>query len=149
MMRAELPAMVVPHVICEKGEMLPIVVTIKDANGNPVGGEGVTLKRVQAKSRSGISVSSNTVDDLILDEVTPTSARISFNQNTSAWSGFTGSDGTITFNVTQNNTVGLVTPFTASLARNPQVTANQDLIFTVVTSPDSARLTTGGICQQP
>ena len=33
--------------------MLPIVVTIKDANGNPVGGEGVTLKRVQAKSRSG------------------------------------------------------------------------------------------------
>ncbi len=51
--------------------MLPIVVTIKDANGNPVGGEGVTLKRVQAKSRSGISVSSNTVDDLILDEVTP------------------------------------------------------------------------------
>lgn len=73
----------------KKGEMLPIVVTIKDANGNPVGGEGVTLKRVQAKSRSGISVSSNTVDDLILDEVTPTSARISFNQNTSAWSGFT------------------------------------------------------------
>ncbi|EFE7240357.1 RatA-like protein [Escherichia coli] len=123
----------------KKGEMLPIVVTIKDANGNPVGGEGVTLKRVQAKSRSGISVSSNTVDDLILDEVTPTSARISFNQNTSAWSGFTGSDGTITFNVTQNNTVGLVTPFTASLARNPQVTANQDLIFTVVTSPDSAK----------
>ncbi|WP_236425008.1 hypothetical protein, partial [Escherichia coli] len=50
----------------KKGEMLPIVVTIKDANGNPVGGEGVTLKRVQAKSRSGISVSSNTVDDLIL-----------------------------------------------------------------------------------
>ncbi len=41
------------------------MVTIKDANGNPVGGEGVTLKRVQAKSRSGISVSSNTVDDLI------------------------------------------------------------------------------------
>ena len=42
MMRAELPATGgFPHVICEKGEMLPIVVTIKDANGNPVGGEGV------------------------------------------------------------------------------------------------------------
>lgn len=123
----------------KKGETLPLVVTIKDANGNPVGDEGVTLKREQAKSRSGIAVSSNTVDDLILDEVTPTSARISFNQPASTWSGFTGSDGTITFNVTQNATVGLVTPFTVSLARNPQVTANQDLMFTVVTSPDSPK----------
>lgn len=123
----------------KKGETLPLVVTIKDANGNPVGGEGVTLKRAQAKSRSGISVSSTTVDDLILNEVTPESASFSFAADLASWSGITGSDGTVTFNITQKNTIGLVTPFTASLGRNPQVTANQDLMFTVVTSPDSPK----------
>lgn len=123
----------------KKGETLPLVVTIKDANGNPVGGEGVTLKRAQTKSRSGISVSSTTVDDLILNEVTPESASFSFAADLASWSGITGSDGTVTFNITQKNTIGLVTPFTASLGRNPQVTANQDLMFTVVTSPDSPK----------
>ncbi|STI47979.1 putative outer membrane protein [Escherichia coli] len=52
-----------------------------------------------------------------------------------AW--FTGSDGTVTFNVTQNATTGLATLFTVSLATDPQITSNLDLIFTVVTSPDA------------
>ena len=104
--------MVVPPVIGEKVRCNPVRGDDKRPKWQPVGGEGVTLQRAQAKSRSGIRPS-NTVDDLILDVVTPTSARISFNQNTSANGlGFTGSDGTITFNVTQNTTVGLVTPFT-------------------------------------
>ncbi|WP_143370568.1 adhesion domain-containing protein, partial [Escherichia coli] len=34
-------------------------------------------------------------------------------------------------------TTGLATPFTVSLAQDPQITSNLDLIFTVVTSPDA------------
>ena len=110
--------------------------TVKDQNGNLLSGESVTLQRAQAKSRSGIRPSSS-ADDLIVDVVTPTATRISFAQDTAKWLGFTGSDGTVTFNVTQNATTGLATPFTVSLAQDPQITSNLDLIFTVVTSPDA------------
>ncbi|HCO6020544.1 TPA: RatA-like protein [Escherichia coli] len=125
-----------PSASAKKGETIPLVVTVKDQNGNLVSGEGVTLQRAQAKSRSGIRPSSS-ADDLIVDVVTPTAARISFAQDTAKWLGFTGSDGTVTFNVTQNATTGLATPFTVSLAQDPQITSNLDLIFTVVTSPDA------------
>ncbi|HHV0560435.1 TPA: adhesion domain-containing protein [Escherichia coli] len=125
-----------PSASAKKGETIPLVVTVKDQNGNLVSGEGVTLQRAQAKSRSGIRPSS-LADDLIVDVVTPTATRISFAQDTAKWLGFTGSDGTVTFNVTQNATTGLATPFTVSLAQDPQITSNLDLIFTVVTSPDA------------
>lgn len=125
-----------PSASAKKGETIPLVVTVKDQNGNLVSGEGVTLQRAQAKSRSGIRPSS-LADDLIVDVVTPTATRISFAQDTAKWLGFTGSDGTVTFNVTQNATTGLATPFTVSLAQDPQITSNLDLIFIVVTSPDA------------
>ncbi|MGS5219363.1 adhesion domain-containing protein, partial [Escherichia coli] len=125
-----------PSASAKKGETIPLVVTVKDQNGNLLSGESVTLQRAQAKSRSGIRPSSS-ADDLIVDVVTPTATRISFAQDTAKWLGFTGSDGTVTFNVTQNATTGLATPFTVSLAQDPQITSNLDLIFTVVTSPDA------------
>lgn len=126
-----------PSALAKKGETIPLVVTVKDQNGNLVSGESVTLQRAQSKNRTGNKPSSTSADDLIVDVVTPTAASISFAQDTAKWLGFTGSDGTVTFNVTQNNTTGLATPFTVSLAQEPQITSNLDLIFTVVTSPDT------------
>lgn len=126
-----------PSASAKKGETIPLVVTVKDQNGNLVSGESVTLQRAQSKNRTGNKPSSTSADDLIVNVVTPTAASISFAQDTAKWLGFTGSDGTVTFNVTQNNTTGLATPFTVSLAQDPQITSNLDLIFTVVTSPDT------------
>ncbi|EPM2150122.1 adhesion domain-containing protein [Escherichia coli] len=126
-----------PSASAKKGETIPLVVTVKDQNGNLVSGESVTLQRAQSKNRTGNKPSSTSADDLVVDVVTPTAASISFAQDTAKWLGFTGSDGTVTFNVTQNNTTGLATPFTVSLAQNPQIASNLDLIFTVVTSPDA------------
>lgn len=125
-----------PSASAKKGETIPLVVTVKDQNGNLLSGESVTLQWAQAKSRSGIRPSSS-ADDLIVDVITPTAVSIPFTQDTAKWLGFTGSDGTVTFNVTQNATTGLATPFTVSLAQDPQITSNLDLIFTVVTSPDA------------
>nr|HEK5738209.1 RatA-like protein [Escherichia coli] len=126
-----------PSASAKKGETIPLVVTVKDQNGNLVSGESVTLQRAQSKNRTGNKPSSTSADDLIVDVVTPTAASISFAQDTAKWLGFTGNDGTVTFNVTQNATTGLATPFTVSLAQDPQITSNLDLIFTVVTSPDT------------
>ncbi|MXE65962.1 Immunoglobulin-like domain BIg-containing protein, partial [Escherichia coli] len=68
-----------PSASAKKGETIPLVVTVKDQNGNLLSGESVTLQRAQAKSRSGIRPSSS-ADDLIVDVVTPTATRISFAQ---------------------------------------------------------------------
>ncbi|MCZ5698861.1 DUF823 domain-containing adhesin [Escherichia coli] len=120
----------------EKGRDNPVSRDSKRPKWQPAEWRGVTLQRAQAKSRSGIRPSSS-ADDLIVDVITPTAVSIPFTQDTAKWLGFTGSDGTVTFNVTQNATTGLATPFTVSLAQDPQITSNLDLIFTVVTSPDA------------
>lgn len=67
----------------------------------------------------------------------------------------TGSDGTATLNVTRPDTHGTKVTLTAALYSDPTKTAALDTIFTVVTSPDTAKarmwghmpetLTAGGI----
>ena len=64
--------------------------------------------------------------------------------NGTQWLGFTGSDGTATFNVEQPDTVGLAIPFNAILARDTAKVSTLDLIFTVLTSPDAALATYWG-----
>ncbi|WP_150003239.1 adhesion domain-containing protein [Escherichia albertii] len=132
-----------PSASVKKGNPLPIVVTVKDRDGNPLAGEAVTLRRDNAMSRSGAVV--NTIaSGMLLTELAPVSATFTLDSHGTQWLGFTGSDGTATFNVEQPDTVGLATPFNAILARDTTVTSVLDTIFTVVTSPDSAMATYWG-----
>lgn len=132
-----------PSASVKKGNPLPIVVTVKDRDGNPLAGEAVTLRRGSAMSRSGTGVNT-AANGMTLTELTPVSAEFSLAAHDTQWQGFTGSDGTATFNVEQPETIGLAIPFTAILARDVATTSVLDAIFTVVTSPDSAMATYWG-----
>ncbi|EMX1424713.1 RatA-like protein [Escherichia coli] len=132
-----------PSASVKKGNPLPIVVTVKDRDGNPLAGEAVTLRRGSAMSRSGAGVGTP-ANAMTLTELTPVSAEFSLAAHDTQWQGFTGSDGTATFNVEQPETIGLAIPFTAILARDVATTSVIDAIFTVVTSPDSAMATYWG-----
>ncbi|EHW5310130.1 RatA-like protein [Escherichia albertii] len=126
-----------PSASAKKGNAIPIVVTVKDRDGKPLAGEAITLRRDSALNRSGTMVGTP-ANEMVLTELTPVSATFPLVSNGKQWLGFTGSDGTATFNVEQPDTVGLAIPFTAILARDITVTSVLDTIFTVVTSPDSA-----------
>ncbi|MCZ9275019.1 DUF823 domain-containing adhesin [Escherichia albertii] len=132
-----------PSASVKKGNPLPIVVTVKDRDGNPLAGEAVTLRRGSAMSRSG-AVVGTPANAMTLTELTPVSAEFSLAAHDTQWQGFTGSDGTVTFNVEQPETIGLAIPFTAILARDVATTTVLDAIFTVVTSPDSTMATYWG-----
>lgn len=126
-----------PSASAKKGNAIPIVVTVKDRDGKPLAGEAITLRCDSALNRSGTMVGTP-ANEMVLTELTPVSATFPLVSNGKQWLGFTGSDGTATFNVEQPDTVGLAIPFTAILARDITVTSVLDTIFTVVTSPDSA-----------
>lgn len=83
-------------------------------------------------------------NEIKLTELTPVSATFPLVSNGTQWLGFTGSDGTATFNVEQPDTVGLAIPFNAILARDTARVSTLDLIFTVLTSPDAALATYWG-----
>lgn len=126
-----------PSASVKKDNPLPIVVMVKDRDGNPLAGEAITLRRDNAMSRSGTIVNT-AANAMVLTELAPVSATFTLASHGTQWLGFTGSDGTAIFNVEQPDTVGLATPFTAILARDTETTTVLDAIFTVVTSPDSA-----------
>ncbi|EEB9697365.1 RatA-like protein [Salmonella enterica subsp. enterica] len=142
----------------KKGETLPLKVTVKDAAGNPMSDMPFTLKRGDGYTRSDGSggaaekhiagsgdgiVSPVVVNDTSLNDVA------------TLYSGMTGSDGTAILNVTRPETHGTKVQLTAALYSDPSKTASLDTIFTVVTSPNTAKarmwghmpetLTAGGI----
>ncbi|WP_176156524.1 Immunoglobulin-like domain BIg-containing protein, partial [Salmonella enterica] len=53
------------------------------------------------------------------------------------WYGTTDESGRVQFELTQDNTPGLKTALQAMLPDNPPTVSNMDVIFTVITSPDS------------
>lgn len=57
----------------------------------------------------------------------------------------TGADGTLTLNISQDSGAGFKTPLTAAIEHNGVTSAPLPVIFTVVTSPDTPRPTTGAI----
>jgi hypothetical protein len=76
-------------------------------------------------------------DDLILHAVMPASSTSDMTTAASMFTGTTGADGTATFTLAQNKSLGLKTSLTAALVSNTQVSATLDNIFTVPTSPDT------------
>ncbi|GDA47257.1 hypothetical protein HmCmsJML131_00409 [Escherichia coli] len=116
-----------PSASVKKDNPLPIVVMVKDRDGNPLAGEAITLRRDNAMSRSGTIVNT-AANAMVLTELAPVSATFTLASHGTQWLGFTGSDGTAIFNVEQPDTVGLATPFTAILARDT-VTAENGVVF--------------------
>ncbi|AXB18992.1 hypothetical protein DPF89_01338 [Salmonella enterica subsp. enterica serovar Napoli] len=129
--------------VVEKGSAMPLTVTVKDSSGNPVANVGFTLSRGDSKNRAGTVVTDGDVaadagaDDLMLKELTPASASRSMTTTGIVFTGTTGSDGTATFTLNQDKSLGLKTPLTVKLTDNTALHASLDMIFMVLTSPDT------------
>ncbi len=121
----------------KKGEAMPVTVTVKDSAGKTVANVAFTLKRGDAAPRNPCMALYGDVDAMDDMTVQPTSgAAVTWPDSGNALQGTTGSDGTATFMVKQNNTPGYKTPLTVTLDNNTSITATMDAIFTVVTSPN-------------
>ncbi|EPQ7634845.1 adhesion domain-containing protein [Escherichia albertii] len=126
----------------KRGETLPVKVTVKDAAGNPMPdmpfnlnrGDGYTHYPVERHTAGGADalVSPVVVDSGQPDEVT-------LNDKATTYSAMTGSDGSKILNITRPDTHGTRTALTAALYSDPTKKADMDTIFTVPTSPDSAK----------
>ncbi|HAG2520032.1 TPA: hypothetical protein G8V61_002724 [Salmonella enterica] len=129
--------------VVEKGSAMPLTVTVKDSSGNPVANVGFTLSRGDSKNRAGTVVTDGDVaadagaDDLMLKALTPASASQSMTTTGSIFTGTTGSDGTATFTLNQDKSLGLKTSLTVKLTDNTTLHASLDVIFMVLTSPDT------------
>ncbi|EDX9155489.1 hypothetical protein DDP94_003044 [Salmonella enterica subsp. enterica serovar Sandiego] len=129
--------------VVEKGSAMPLTVTVKDSSGNPVANVGFTLSRGDSKNRAGTVVTDGDVaadagaDDLMLKALTPASASQSMTTTGIVFTGTTGSDGTATFTLNQDKSLGLKTPLTVKLTDNMTLHASLDVIFMVLTSPDT------------
>ncbi|EAT0342278.1 hypothetical protein A8H18_003992 [Salmonella enterica subsp. enterica serovar Oslo] len=129
--------------VVEKGSAMPLTVTVKDSSGNPVANVGFTLSRGDSKNRAGMVITDGDVaadagaDDLMLKELTPASASQSMTTTGIVFTGTTGSDGTATFTLNQDKSLGLKTPLTVKVTDNTTLHASLDVIFMVLTSPDT------------
>jgi len=129
-----------PTAWAKKGESIPLTIKVTDDAGRPAAYESVTLSRATAQVRTTSDFKSSTADDLLLQFLTPVAqANYKFADDNASWNGVTDGNGIITLTATQDNTWGLVTPFTATLARKTAVKSDLDLMYTVVTSPDTPK----------
>ena len=129
-----------PTAWAKKGESIPLTIKVTDDAGRPAAYESVTLSRATAQVRTPSDFKSSTADDLLLQFLTPVAqANYNFAADNASWNGVTDGNGIITLTATQDNTWGLVTPFTATLARKTAVKSDLDLMYTVVTSPDTPK----------
>lgn len=126
----------------KRGETLPVKVTVKDAAGNPMPDMPFTLNRGDGYTRypveKHIAGSGDTlVAPVVLDSGQPD--EVTLNDTATTYSAMTGSDGSKILNITRPDTHGTKTALTAALYSDPTKKASMDTIFTVVTSPDSAK----------
>lgn len=136
---SSLPATANDEVKVKKGEEIPLTVMLKDSRGRPVANAAFTLTRGDGINRAGqVKTNGNggATDDFTLQELTPTAANITLDRH-STFSGMTGSDGKATFSLRQDAAMGLKTAITAQMADYPNLTSTLNVIFTVVTSPDT------------
>ncbi|EHL3467989.1 hypothetical protein LAN87_001603 [Salmonella enterica] len=119
----------------KNSETLPLTVTTRDAAGNPVGNTPFTLKRDVGTARNA-SYTSSSWSSLIMKLTAASGSTISFDSTSTVY-GVTGSDGTFSFDLTNETSPGLKNVLTAALSETPTTTSTLPVIFTVVTSPDS------------
>ncbi len=127
-----------PSATAAKGTAIRMTVIVRDSGGNLLPGANFNLIRGTALDRAKNRLDS-TYDDLTIVPVTPAGVNMSLYNNGAQALLTTGSDGKATFDVTQNETYGLATPLTATLMRDTTKSATMDVIFTVITSPNSPK----------
>ncbi|RZM98625.1 RatA-like protein [Escherichia sp. E4694] len=125
----------------KKGETLQVRVTIKDSAGNPMPDMPFTLGRGDGYTRSGERHTAGSGDGIVSSVVVDGGQpdEVTLNDTTTVYTGMTGSDGSKILNITRPDTHGTKTTLTAALYSEPTKKATLDTIFTVVTSPDSAK----------
>lgn len=125
-----------PSAVAKKGETIPLTVTVRDSTGNPVPYAEFTLTRETTLDRSKAPANSS-AGDLSVTALVPANTNGVLTTSGAKLIGTTDSDGKATFEVSQNTTTGLATPLTVTLARDTTKAATLDVIYTVITSPDS------------
>ncbi|MBJ4954875.1 hypothetical protein JGF37_08095 [Salmonella enterica subsp. enterica serovar Goldcoast] len=129
--------------VAEKGDAMPLTVTVQDSSGNPVSGASFTLSRSDSTNRAGVVITDGDVeadmggDNLVLRELTPASDISDMTTAASVFTGTTGTDGKATFTLSQDKSLGLKTTLTATLVSDTRLQSSLDTIFTVPTSPDT------------
>ncbi len=121
----------------KNSESIPLLITTTDAMGNPVPYTAFSLKRDAGTPRNtdyNKFVATNGTNMT----VTPLAgAQQQFYYATSALTGTTGADGTLTLTLAEPGGIGLKNLLTASLYDTPTATSSLPVVFTVLTSPDS------------
>ncbi|TGB85884.1 RatA-like protein [Escherichia sp. E3659] len=125
----------------KKGETLQVKVTVKDSAGNPMPDMPFTLKRGDGYTRSGERHTAGNDDGIVSSVVVDAGLpdEMALNDTATAYTALTDSDGSKILNITRPDTHGTKTALTAALYSDPTKNASLDTIFTVVTSPDSAK----------
>ncbi|MFJ7171775.1 adhesion domain-containing protein [Citrobacter freundii] len=124
----------------KKGEENLLTVTMKDSSGNPSANTAFTISRSRGLSRLGETKTTGNggvTDDLSLQELTPVATTVLLDDYFDVYHGVTGADGKATFSLRQDTAMGLKTAITAKMDDYPNLTSSLNVIFTVVTSPDS------------
>lgn len=115
----------------KKDDTLQIKLTTRDDAGNPAPNTPVVLSRGDDYLRQ-VGGRQRTPSPMVINGQTLSST-------SSVLNVVTGADGTLMLTVTRANTAGTKAAIVAKLFANTSVTASMDTIFTVVTSPDSAK----------
>ncbi|WP_171923115.1 adhesion domain-containing protein [Salmonella bongori] len=124
--------------VVKKGEQIAATITVTNSTGKPVSNVPVKITRGNAQTREGNTYTANSADDITLNDVQPSGTSTLLKDLTSYLYAQTDAQGKITFTVSQNNTVGLKTPLNVVLVDDSSVADSKDMIFTVLTSPDSS-----------
>nr|WP_172622644.1 DUF823 domain-containing adhesin [Leminorella richardii] len=124
--------------VVKKGDTMPITVTVKDSMGNPVPNVAFTLTRGAASPRNSGATLYDNVDAMDDLKVQPSSgSAVTMTESGNSLQGMTGADGSATFTVRQDDTLGYKTPLTVTLDQYANVTSTLETIFTVNTSPNA------------
>ncbi|EBX1354541.1 hypothetical protein DQ806_15995 [Salmonella enterica subsp. enterica serovar Okatie] len=126
----------------KKGEKIPLTVTVTDGSGTPQPNVSIRLGRYYSQNRTGAIDTANDYSDMVLTPIAPSAdARVfaySSDRDTRwYWFGTTDGSGRVQFELTQDKTRGLKTPLEALLPDEPSAVSDKDVIFTVITSPDT------------
>lgn len=122
--------------VAKKGEAMPVTVTVTDATGKAQANTVVLLTRALSYSRDNKS-SSGSLGSMSLTPVLPSGTVVTLMNSGAKWYGTTGDDGTLQLALNQDNSSGLKTAITVSQATDSMIKASNDVIFTVLSSPDS------------
>lgn len=117
-----------------------IRVVTKDAQGNVVPNVPFILKREGSTNRQNVQLSNRTITVI---NAAGTSARV--DTPSISLYAVTGADGTATFTVKQDDSIGTVTNVYAQAYQSSLESNKLPVMFTVITSPDTPRQVTGGI----